>query len=56
MHPDCVAFTVGAPGSEDLHYARRLCADLSVPHEVIELSPRQIGLAADPRGHRGSPS
>jgi asparagine synthase (glutamine-hydrolysing) len=46
MHPDCVAFTVGAPGSEDLHYARRLCADLSVPHEVIELSPGQIGLAA----------
>jgi len=45
MHPDCVAFTIGAPGSEDLHYARRLCADLSVPHEVIELSPRQIGLA-----------
>ena len=46
MHPDCVAFTVGAPGSEDLHYARRLCADLSVPHEVVELAPGQIGLAA----------
>ena len=46
MHPDCVAFTVGAPGSEDLHYARRLCADLGVPHEVIELSPGQIGLSA----------
>ena len=40
MHPDCVAFTVGAPGSEDLHYARRLCADLGVPHEVMELRPR----------------
>ena len=46
MHPDCVAFTVGAPGSEDLHYARRLCADLGVPHEVVEVSPGQIGLAA----------
>lgn len=46
MHPDCVAFTVGAPGSEDLHYARRLCADLGVPHEVVELSPGQIGLSA----------
>ena len=46
MHSDCVAFTVGAPGSEDLHYARRLCADLGVPHEVVELSPRHIGLAA----------
>jgi asparagine synthase (glutamine-hydrolysing) len=46
MHPDCVAFTVGAPGSDDLRYARRLCADLGVPHEVIELSPRQIGRAA----------
>jgi asparagine synthase (glutamine-hydrolysing) len=46
MHPDCVAFTVGAPGSEDLHYARRLCADLGVAHEVVELSPGQIGLAA----------
>jgi asparagine synthase (glutamine-hydrolysing) len=46
MHPDCVAFTVGAPGSEDLHYARRLCADLGVRHEVIEIAPREIGLAA----------
>jgi asparagine synthase (glutamine-hydrolysing) len=46
MHPDCVAFTIGAPGSEDLHYARRLCTELCVPHEVIELSPGQIGLAA----------
>jgi asparagine synthase (glutamine-hydrolysing) len=46
MHPNCVAFTVGAPGSDDLHYARRLCADLRVPHEVIEISPREIRLAA----------
>jgi asparagine synthase (glutamine-hydrolysing) len=46
MHPNCVAFTVGAPGSDDLRYARRLCADLRVPHEVIELSPREIRLAA----------
>ncbi|HEY1640279.1 MAG TPA: asparagine synthase-related protein [Streptosporangiaceae bacterium] len=46
MHPDCVAFTIGAPGSEDLSYARRLCADLCVPHEVIELAPGQIGLPA----------
>jgi asparagine synthase (glutamine-hydrolysing) len=45
MHPDCVAFTVGAPGSEDLAYARRLTADLGVPHEVIELRPRDLGLA-----------
>jgi asparagine synthase (glutamine-hydrolysing) len=45
-HPDCVAFTVGAPGSEDLRYARRLCAELGVRHEVIELSPREIRLAA----------
>jgi asparagine synthase (glutamine-hydrolysing) len=44
MHPDCVAFTVGAPGSEDLAYARRLTADLGVPHEVIELRPRDMGL------------
>ena len=44
MHPDCLAFTVGAPGSEDLSYARRLTADLGVPHEVIELSPRELGL------------
>jgi asparagine synthase (glutamine-hydrolysing) len=43
MHPDCVAFTVGAPGSEDLAYARRLTADLGVPHEVIELRPRDMG-------------
>jgi asparagine synthase (glutamine-hydrolysing) len=45
MHPDCVAFTVGAPGSEDLAYARRLTADLGVPHEVIELRPRDLGLS-----------
>jgi len=45
MHPDCVAFTVGAPGSEDISYARRLAAELGVPHEVIELSPGQIRLA-----------
>ncbi len=45
MHPDCVAFTIGAPGSEDLRYARRLCADLGVRHEVIEVEPRRIGLA-----------
>jgi asparagine synthase (glutamine-hydrolysing) len=43
-HPDCVAFTIGAPGSDDLRYARRLCADLCVPHEVIEVAPRQVGL------------
>ena len=53
MHPDCVAFTIGAPGSEDLHYARRLCADLSVPHEVIELSPGRSGW---PRSARPSGS
>ena len=45
MHPDCIAFTVGAPGSEDIAYARRLTADLGVPHEVIELRPREIRLA-----------
>jgi len=44
MHPDCVAFTIGAPGSEDLTYARRLTAELGVPHEVIELRPRDIRL------------
>jgi asparagine synthase (glutamine-hydrolysing) len=45
LHPDCVAFTVGAPGSEDLAYARRFTAELGVPHEVIEVSPREIRLA-----------
>lgn len=42
FHPDCVAFTVGAPGSEDLAYARRLAHDLGVPHEVVELRPRDV--------------
>jgi len=42
MHPDCVALTIGAPGSEDLHFARRLTADLGVPHEVIEVEPGDI--------------
>ena len=45
MHPDCVAFTIGAPGSQDLSYACRLTAELGVPHEVIELRPRDIRLA-----------
>jgi asparagine synthase (glutamine-hydrolysing) len=45
FHPDCIAFTIGAPGSEDLTYARRLAADLGVPHEVIELQPRDVRLA-----------
>ena len=45
MHPDCVAFTIGAPASEDLAYARRLTAELGVPHEVIEVRPRDIRLA-----------
>jgi asparagine synthase (glutamine-hydrolysing) len=45
MHPDCVAFTVGAPGSADIGYARRLAAELGVPHEVIQIAPRQIRLA-----------
>jgi asparagine synthase (glutamine-hydrolysing) len=46
MHPDCVAFTVGTRASEDLNYAGRLCADLGVPHEVVELSPADIRLPA----------
>jgi asparagine synthase (glutamine-hydrolysing) len=45
LHPDCVAVTVGAPDSEDLQYARRLTRQLGVPHEVIELRPRDIRLA-----------
>lgn len=45
MHPDCVAFTIGAPGSPDLEFARRLTRELGVPHEVVTLSPRDIGLA-----------
>jgi len=45
LHPDCVAFTVGAPGSEDLEYAKRLTADLGIEHVVIELQPHQIGRA-----------
>jgi asparagine synthase (glutamine-hydrolysing) len=46
LHPDCVAFTVGAPGSEDLEYAKRLSADLGIEHVVIELEPRRIGRRA----------
>src|SRR5215472_1776300 len=42
MHPDCVALTIGAPGSEDLLYARRICGDLGVQHEVINVRPADI--------------
>jgi asparagine synthase (glutamine-hydrolysing) len=45
MHPDCVAFTIGSPHSEDLVYARRLTRELGVEHEIIELRPRDIGIA-----------
>ncbi|MBV9795777.1 MAG: asparagine synthetase B [Actinobacteria bacterium] len=45
QHPDCVAFTIGAPGSDDVAYARRVTRDLGVEHEVIELSPRDIRYA-----------
>ena len=44
MHPDCVAFTIGTPGSEDVAYARRVTRDLGVHHEVIELTPGDIRL------------
>lgn len=43
LHPDCVAFTIGAPDSEDLRFAKRVAADLGVQHEVLELRPRDIG-------------
>jgi len=42
MHPDCVALTIGAPGSDDLLFARRLTAELKVPHEVIEVRPGDV--------------
>src|ERR1700761_3729063 len=42
QHPDCVAFTIGAPDSDDVAYARRGSRDLGVEHEVIELSPGSI--------------
>jgi asparagine synthase (glutamine-hydrolysing) len=45
MHPDCVALTIGAPGSDDLVFARRLCADLGVPHEVVTVRPGDIRAA-----------
>lgn len=48
MHPDCIAYTVGMPGSPDLEYAKRLTKDLGVAHEVIEVKPRDIK-AADVR-------
>jgi len=44
MHPDCVAFTIGAPGSDDISYARRVTRDLGVAHEVIEVAPGDIHL------------
>ncbi len=44
LHPDCVAFTVGTPDSDDLAYARRLTAELGVRHEVIEIRPSDIRL------------
>jgi asparagine synthase (glutamine-hydrolysing) len=45
MHPDCVAFTIGTDDSDDLRFARMLTAELGIRHEVIELRPRDIGMA-----------
>ncbi|MGH3300329.1 MAG: asparagine synthetase B family protein, partial [Streptosporangiaceae bacterium] len=45
MHPDCVAFTIGASGSDDIAYARRVTRDLRVDHEVIEVAPGDIRMA-----------
>ncbi len=44
MHPDCVALTIGAPGSDDLLYARRLTRDLGVAHETVDVRPADIRL------------
>ena len=44
MHPDCVAFTIGTPDSDDIRYARRVARELGVDHEVIELAPGDIRL------------
>jgi asparagine synthase (glutamine-hydrolysing) len=44
MHPDCVAFTIGTPGSDDMSYARRVTRELGVDHEIIELAPGDIRL------------
>ncbi len=48
MHPDCIALTIGAPGSDDLVFARRLCTDLGVRHEVVDVRPGDMH-AADVR-------
>jgi asparagine synthase (glutamine-hydrolysing) len=45
MHPDCVALTIGAAGSEDLVYSRRLCAEFGIRHEVIDVRPGDIRAA-----------
>ncbi|MGB6457333.1 MAG: asparagine synthase-related protein [Streptosporangiaceae bacterium] len=45
MHPDCVAFTIGAPGSDDIAYARRVTRDLRVEHEVIQVAPGDIRMS-----------
>ena len=42
MHPECVAFTIGTPGSDDVAYARRVTRELGVEHEVIELASGDI--------------
>ena len=45
LHPECVAFTIGTPGSDDVSYARRVTRELGVDHEVIELAPGDIRLS-----------
>jgi asparagine synthase (glutamine-hydrolysing) len=45
MHPDCIALTIGAPGSDDVVFAWRLCAELGVPHEVVTVRPSDIRIA-----------
>lgn len=45
LHPDCVAYTVGTPGSADVEYAARLARDLGIHHEVVTVRPGDVRAA-----------
>ena len=46
FHRNVVAYTIGTADSPDLDYATRVARDLGLPHQVIEVAPKEFGRAA----------
>ena len=58
MHPKCVAFTIGTPGSDDVSYARRVTRGSALTTRSSSWPPAIFTAQtyARPSGYRNSPS